>query len=55
MKILVTAKVPYDIKKHLAGHDVDYNETTTALTAAELAERAKDADAIIRIQRQNNV
>jgi lactate dehydrogenase-like 2-hydroxyacid dehydrogenase len=47
MKILVTAKVPYDIKKHLAGHDVDYNETTTALTAAELAERAKGADAII--------
>lgn len=47
MKILVTAKLPYDVKKHLAGHDVDYNDTENGLTPAQLAERAKDADAVI--------
>ncbi|MCD8553739.1 D-glycerate dehydrogenase [Seleniivibrio sp.] len=47
MKILVTAKLPYDVKKHLAGHEVDYNDTENGLTPAELAERAKGADAII--------
>jgi len=47
MKILVTAKLPYDVLKHLEGHEVDYNNTDDPLTPAELAERAKDADAVI--------
>lgn len=47
MKILVTAKLPYDVKKHLAGHEVDYNDSESGLTPAQLAEKAKDADAVI--------
>lgn len=49
MKILVTAKLPYDVKAHLKGHDVDYNDSDENLAADELLSRAKDADGIISI------
>lgn len=47
MKILVTAKLPYDVKAHLKGHDVDMAETVDGLSADEFLKRAKDADAMI--------
>lgn len=47
MKILVTAKLPYDVKAHLKGHDVDMVDTTDGIDADELIKRAQGADAII--------
>jgi lactate dehydrogenase-like 2-hydroxyacid dehydrogenase len=47
MKILVTAKVPFDVREYLKGHEVDYNDSDKPLSPKELMKRAKDADGII--------
>ncbi|MGE4319073.1 MAG: 2-hydroxyacid dehydrogenase [Deferribacterales bacterium] len=47
MKILITAKLPYDVMGHLKGHEVDYNNTDKALSPDDLISRLKDCDAVI--------
>jgi len=47
MKIVVTQKLPFDIKKYLQGFELDYNETENELSKKEILEKIRDADGII--------
>jgi len=47
MKILVTAKLPFDIAEYLKGYELDYHDSDKPMSRKELLKRAKNADGVI--------
>lgn len=47
MKILVTQKLPFDVKSYLKSFEVIYNDTDKQMTKKELKEKIVDVDGII--------
>lgn len=47
MKILVTQKLPFDVKSYLKNFEVIYNDTDKQMTKKELKEKIVDVDGII--------